>query len=264
VFIDPQPTAREIEDLYAEEYFTECSEACGAHGREAYMEMAEQSGAERVRSAAKLDRLLRRHAAGRGALLEVGCGPGFLLLEMRKLGWAARGLEISAYAARYAREQLGIDVAVGPLETQTVPRSSVDAVFMGDVLEHLPQPIAALRAVRTWLKPQGIVLIAVPATLNLLSAKLGMVAYSVLRKSKTMRIPPYHLFEYTPQTLRRMITASGFTVLELRESAVPLRKMGLRGTAVENIGKISLQLCAHLTTRLVNRWGDRLLAVARK
>ena len=81
-------------------------------------------------------------------------------------------------------------------------------------------------------------------------------------RSKTLRIPPYHLFEYTPRTLRRMIASAGFEMRELQQSAVPIQKMGLRGTVIENAGKVSLQLIAHLSSRLLNRGGDRLQAVA--
>jgi SAM-dependent methyltransferase len=264
VFVHPQPTEEQIKDMYAEDYFTECSETCGAHGRSAYMEEATQADSSRPAHARRIDRLLRSHVSGGNTLMEIGCGPGFFLAEIRKLGWSVRGLEISKYAAAHAREELDLDVVVGPIEEDTIPAQSFDVVFMGDVLEHLPAPRSSLVAIRTWLKPGGIVVIAIPSTLNLLSAQLGMMLYRARARSKTLRIPPYHLFEYIPRTLRGMLEASGFEVVRLRQSAVPLRKMGLRGTLLENAGKVSLQVFAHLTSGLLNRGGDRLLAIGRK
>ena len=262
VFVHPQPTREEIRSFYTEEYFVQCSESCGAHGRHAYMEEVAQSGTERPRAAARLDRVVLQQLGRRGRLLEVGCGPGFLLDEFRKLGWQVLGLEISPFAVQFAREHLGLSVELGDIEPERFPGAQADAVFLGDVLEHLPEPVGALRTVRHWLSPGGVAIIAVPSTLNLLSARLGLIGYGMRRRFKTLRIPPYHLFEYTPSTLPRVIRAAGLRPVWLRQSAVPLGKMGLRGSPLENAGKVTLQLMAHASAHLLNRGGDRLLAAA--
>ncbi len=263
-FIDPQPTAEEIRQMYSEEYFTQCSETQGAHGPAAYMEMAEESGAERAAAAARLDRSIQRHVSPRGRYLEIGCGPGLFLAQMKALGWQAEGLELSAFAATHAREKLGLTVHLGAVEDGAFPAHSFDAVFMGDVLEHLPHPRQSLRSIREWIRPGGVLVIAVPSTMNLLSARLGMALYGTRGRWKTLRIPPYHLFEYTPATLERMVVAAGYRVLSLRQSAVPLRKMGLRGSKLENAGKVALQIPAIASSRLLNRGGDRLLAIVQR
>ncbi len=103
--------------------------------------------------------------------------------------------------------------------------------------------------------------VAVPSTLNLLSARIGMAVYRLRGRSKILRLPPYHLFEYTPRSLRAMLEASGFRVDRLRQSAVPLGKMGLRGWVVENDGKAVLRLFARAGAFACNRGGDCLLAV---
>lgn len=263
VFIDPQPAADELRDLYSEAYFTSCTETAGAHGRLAYQEIARAGATDRKRAARKLDRLLLQTLEGRGMLLEIGCGPGYLLSEFRDLGWTAQGLEISSYAVQFAREHLGIEVVCGGVTPECFPHGSADVILMGDVLEHLAEPLESLRIARTWLRPGGVLVVAVPSTLNLLSGRLGLAAYRLLGRVKTLRIPPYHLFEYTPATLVRMVTAAGFSVVRLRQSAVPLRRMGLRGSALENSGKVVLQGWALMTSRVLNCGGDRLLLVAR-
>lgn len=264
VFVHPVPTDAEIAHMYQEEYFTQCTDSCGAHGTMPYLELAEAGAEERKAAARRMDRRVVRRLGGRGALCEVGCGPGYFLAEMRDLGWRVKGLEISEYAAARARESLGLEVVVAPVTAEAFAAGELDAVFMGDVLEHLPRPLEALGAVRTWLREGAILAVAVPSTLNLLSARIGMALYKGSGRTKTLRLPPYHLVEYTPPTLRRVLVAAGFEVLELRQGTVPLRRMGLRGNAVENAGKVSLQILAHLTSRVLNRGGDRLLALARR
>jgi SAM-dependent methyltransferase len=258
------PTDQEIAALYGEEYFTQCSETTGAHGPAAYMEMAGDSAGARRQGAQRLDRILTRALGRRGEILEVGCGPGFLLAELRQLGWSVRGLEISEFAVRHAREKQRLEVNHGTIETVAFEPRTFDAVFMGDVLEHLPRPVSSLKTIRKWMRADGVVLIAIPSTLNLLSVKLGLWVYRVRGRFKTLKIPPYHLFEYTPTSIDRTLQVSGWRAVRMRQTAVPLRKMGLRGSPVENLGKVTLQLLAHLTSRLLNRGGDRLLVTARR
>ncbi|MCA9727457.1 MAG: class I SAM-dependent methyltransferase, partial [Candidatus Eisenbacteria bacterium] len=254
-FVYPQPSLEEIEEMYQEEYFTENTDEVGAHGPRAYMEMAEESGSERHRSARRLAARIRRATGRQGDLLEIGCGPGFFLAELGTLGWKVRGLELSEFAANHARDILGLDVVQGGVQAKVFPPESFDAIFLGDVLEHLPAPLESLRIVRSWLKPGGAAAIAVPSTLNLISARLGMALYGATGKWKTLRIPPYHLFEYTPRTLRRMLEAADLRIAELDQSAVPIARMGLRGAPWENAGKVALQLVAQATSKTANFGG---------
>ena len=70
----------------------------------------------KMRSRADLE-LIRKHGKTNGHLLEVGCMYGFFLDEAKKVGFEPGGIEISAKAATYAREELGLDVHLGRLET---------------------------------------------------------------------------------------------------------------------------------------------------
>ena len=263
VYISPQPSALEIEEMYDESYFNTDDAEHGAHGNRAYMEQATESGESRSESAAALDAILSK-GEERGLFLEVGCGPGFFLKEMERLGWAVSGLEISSYAVEFATKSLDLPVKRGVVTADAFPAGYADAVFMGDVLEHLADPARDLRTIHGWLKPGGQIGIAVPSTLSLWSAQLGFFVYRALGRKKVLRIPPYHLVEFVPATLRTLLESCGYQVTFLKVSAVPIGKMGLRGSAWENFGKVMLQVAAHGTSRLVNRWGDRILAVAVK
>ncbi|MFN8549316.1 MAG: class I SAM-dependent methyltransferase [Candidatus Eisenbacteria bacterium] len=264
VFVHPQPDGEEITQMYGEEYFTAHSDSIGAHGAGAYMEQAKQGVHERGNASRRMDRRLLSVLETRGRFLEIGCGPGFFLSEMRNRGWQVAGVEISSYAVRHAREELGLEVTEAALDDAHLPARSFDAIFLGDVLEHLPSPTASLRRIAGWLRPGGALVVAVPSTMNLLSARLGLSLYRLRRRWKTLRLPPYHLFEYTPATLRRMIDGAGFRVERIEQSAVPLARMGLRGSALENSAKVTMQVPAILSSRLINRGGDRLLAVAKR
>src|SRR5437763_14505694 len=87
---------------------------------------------------------IERHSAPRGTLLDLGCWVGFLLAEARDRGWQTVGVEPSEFAVRYARERLGLEVVQAGLLEADLPPAGFDAVVMGDVIEHLPDPAGAL------------------------------------------------------------------------------------------------------------------------
>jgi SAM-dependent methyltransferase len=120
------------------------------HGQELhalYREMSddgylrEEEG--RRRTARRLLDLLGAHVPG-GRLLEVGCGHGLLLDEARRRGYYVEGLELSAEAARFARDNLNLPVREMALEEATLVGECYDAIVIVDVVEHLDDPVAAL------------------------------------------------------------------------------------------------------------------------
>jgi len=50
-----------------------------------------------------------------GRLLDVGCGPGFLLSVARSRHWDTRGVDMNAWAVGHARGELGLEVSQGTL-----------------------------------------------------------------------------------------------------------------------------------------------------
>jgi len=102
----------------------------------------------------------RRKAPGR--ILDVGCGTGEFLAEMSRHGWEAVGLDQDGEAVEYARRAYGLDAQTVDIEDFSAVDESFDVVTFWHVLEHLPNPKGALRQVRRILKPDGLLLLAVP------------------------------------------------------------------------------------------------------
>src|SRR6266700_1949216 len=48
----------------------------------------------------------------RGRVLDVGCGPGFLLRQFQAHGWEVQGTELSEQSAAHARKTLGLPIHV--------------------------------------------------------------------------------------------------------------------------------------------------------
>jgi SAM-dependent methyltransferase len=97
-----------------------------------------------------------------GAFLDLGCWVGFMLDEARSRGWDPIGVEPSRFASDYARAVLDLDVRTEGLMQARLPEAEFDAVFLGDVIEHLPEADAALRRTRSLLAPDGVLALALP------------------------------------------------------------------------------------------------------
>ncbi len=97
-------------------------------------------------------------------ILSVGCGPpewlSWLVPFAGPLGKVV-GLDIEPIHARLSSDNLGF--VVGALENAPVADASFDVVLALDVLEHLDDDSAGLRAAVRLVKPGGLLLITVPA-----------------------------------------------------------------------------------------------------
>ena len=134
-----------------------------------------------------------------GRVLDAGAGQGRLVGVLRRRGYDARGIEPSARSGEAAR------VAGLPVERETIEEhsdSGLEAVVLWHVLEHLDEPGVALRRVREWLEPGGLVLIGVPnaAALQAAVGGAGWLHWDA----------PRHRTHLTPQGLRALLRSAGF------------------------------------------------------
>jgi 2-polyprenyl-3-methyl-5-hydroxy-6-metoxy-1,4-benzoquinol methylase len=159
------------------------------------------------RNAARVLAELESALAGR-RLLDVGCAHGFYLDAARARGWSVRGLEVSEYAANYARRELGLDVDTVSIATPPANLGTFDAVMMWDVLEHIERPDLALAKVREHMDPQGRLVLSTGDYRSALQRLVG----------RRWRIfsDPTHVFFFDAQTVTRLLTAAGFKVLSVR------------------------------------------------
>lgn len=114
-----------------------------------------------LRRAAILDWLRDYHP---GKVLEMGCGPGALLLDLSRKGFHGTGVELSERSRTVARQLLA-DVPTVQVK-EALPeqeKASYDYLLTFEVLEHIEDDIAALRDWLEYLKPGGQAFISIPA-----------------------------------------------------------------------------------------------------
>lgn len=256
IFLHPQPTAEELAAMYSKEYF-EGDFRCG-HAGSYFDKTTRESLADRTLIAKIKD------LKPTGSFLEIGCAGGAFLHAARQAGYRVAGVEFSEVAANLAREQFQLDVRTGDVRDAHFPSNTFDVVFMGDVLEHLPEPVATCREVYRILAPGGLFVIECPMQTNTLFSRLGFAVYAALGKRATVNLPPYHLFEYRRSSMASLLKRCGFTIVRASEGIIPPSEIALRGTGVQKFGKKLLQYPNVVLTRLFGVVGDRIEMIARK
>lgn len=236
-FLSPRPAQHALQRAYAGAYYTHEPMPCDAsaatphlsghrlRSRNAYLNrrygfaLAPASTAglllagcnPRFRAAhARQVRHLRLPHPG-ARLLDVGCGSGGFVALALALGWSARGIDIdrSAVDAGLAAR---LPLTVRTIEEEaTKSPGAFEAVTMEHVLEHVPDPLAFLRAARTLLRPGGALWIATP--------NLSSSGHRRFGSSWKNLDPPRHLVMFTGEILDRLLRAAGFTSVTTRRSA---------------------------------------------
>lgn len=148
--------------------------------------------------------LERRTGIAAGRVMDYGCGRGFLLQAFRERGWSPVGVELSEASARYPREILGLQVHTVSDAQAAWPDGDFDLVTLWHVLEHLPDPEAALQQLAAKLRPGGWMMIGVPDFGSGEAAAAGPAWFHL--------DVPRHLVHFTRPVLAAMLERQGLQV----------------------------------------------------
>jgi SAM-dependent methyltransferase len=119
-------------------------------------------------------------------------------------GWKVEGIELSEAAAESAR-LFGNSVYTGSIESAPDPNHLYDLVVGWMVLEHVYDPLAALKKLHGWTKPGGWLAISMPNA-DTLEFHLFKDAWYALQL-------PTHLYHYTPRTLEMLLARAGWEMV---------------------------------------------------
>lgn len=154
-----------------------------------------------------------------GKLLDVGCAGGVFLDEAQRRGFTVAGIELNDTQAESARSRFNIPVRTGRIEDigEGEWGAEFDVVTLMDCLEHLPQPLDAVRKVSEWTRPGAVLFIRGPLS-NSLVGRIKERARRLLRKPK--RLPGYPLDAnmFNKRSLTTMLDLAGFEVVDWIDS----------------------------------------------
>jgi len=205
MYLDPRPsTPEELARIYPPSYDSYVSEASAFLQR-----LRRLVWRSEVREIASF-------STASGGVLEIGCATGELLHEVQQCGRRVVGVEYNPEAARVARQRYGIEVLVGDLlalEDQVAPRGPFEVVVMRYVLEHVPDPVGILHAVRDLLAPGGRFVFSIPNPDSFDAALFGPCWYG--------HDVPRHFHNFPSRALRTCLESAGLVLERVIHSAAP-------------------------------------------
>lgn len=148
-----------------------------------------------------------------GIVVDVGCGLGEMVGFLRDQGVDAFGVEPSESAVATARSA-GRPVEQGNLEDAAEllgisATSSVAAILMMNVLEHVVDPVKIVRSAKSLLKPEGIICVRVPNDFS----ELQRAAQSKLGVDPWWIRTPDHINYFDWESLSRLLEGEGFSIV---------------------------------------------------
>jgi SAM-dependent methyltransferase len=148
-----------------------------------------------------------------GALHDVGCGNGQLLIEAKRRGWTVQGNDLLTSVGE-ALATRGIPYLVGELSQLDLPSSSLDVVSSFCVLlPHVPDPLPDLRTAARILRPGGWLIAELPD--DGLYRRVAKLLYWLSRGRweaplANIYSPSGHLFGYSQRTAALLLEQCGF------------------------------------------------------
>jgi ubiquinone/menaquinone biosynthesis C-methylase UbiE len=176
-------------------------------------------GLEPVDFAVRRDFLLGHVRAGE-SVLDVGCGEGRFAAELARAGVEAVGLDVAAEPLRRARERHPeLDLRQMPAAgAWPLPDASFDAVWAGEVIEHIADTAGWLSELRRVLRSGGLLLLSTPD-----HGRLQMLRWALEPRAFEAHFHPRadHLRFYTRRTLTELLEDFGFRDVAVRRAGGP-------------------------------------------
>jgi SAM-dependent methyltransferase len=96
-------------------------------------------------------------------VLNAGAGQGSFSLLLVERGFDVTSADVSPAAVDVLETRVGGDVAQADVSDLPFGDETFDAAVLGEVLEHIPDDVAALREVARVVRPDGVLAVSVPA-----------------------------------------------------------------------------------------------------
>ena len=151
---DPMPTPDELAHYYAHAYRADYQLAFAGGPPRHHLKRS-------AREAEFRGKLLAPKLVPGARVLDFGSGSGEFLAAVRNLGCEAVGVEPGRDYAAFARSQYGVDV-LDEADDDRFPAGHFDVISTHHVFEHLRDPADVAERLARWLKPDGLLYIAVP------------------------------------------------------------------------------------------------------
>lgn len=249
LFCDPMPDGDTLREMYGPAYAVAFADLPG-----------DSDSKQPEKTLAWLSKL------GGGTFVDYGCGDGSLLTGARDRGWRAVGVELDGEVAARVGARTGLTVLT---DLASLSAGSVDALHLGDVIEHLTDLEHQLPSLLKLVKPGGYLLAQGPLEANANLFTWALRASRLVRRPPPRSEPPYHVLLATARGQRSLFRRHGldeldFSVSEVAWPAPSRLAVAARGGA-RSLALYGLRLGSQLLSRLDGkRLGNRYFYVGRR
>ncbi len=199
VYVNPRPSIEDLSTCYLEDY---------------YSEWIKEQRKRRLSIWKKRLKEIKKFKKA-GNLLDIGSGTGLFLNIAKNDGWQVQGTEFSKYAREYAKKQFNLDIFKGELNGVDFKDNFFDVITMWHVLEHMQDPLMALKAANRVLKRDGLLVIAVPNFNNYFFKLMYFLKKGRRLPLFEKNIRDVHLYHFTPVTIKQMLNKAGFRIRKI-------------------------------------------------
>ncbi len=149
--------------------------------------------------------LIIRNTSPKGNLLDIGAGIGAFPAEMKSKGWDITGIEPDEGARAQSKKLFGLHL-LPTSSLYQLPPHSFDAITLWHVLEHVQSLHEYVKQLKSLLKANGKIFIAVPnyQSLDADTYRNNWAAYDV----------PRHLYHFTPKAMKTLMNKHGLKIID--------------------------------------------------
>lgn len=149
-----------------------------------------------------------------GKILELGPAEGLMTAHLKDLDANLTVIEGSEVFAKALKSKFPNINVINELFENTSLEDKFDTIILGHVLEHVDNPVVILKLIRNWLKPDGVVLCAVPNARSI--HRQAAVEMNMLRSVFSMSekdIHHGHMRIYSPELLKADFIEAEYNII---------------------------------------------------
>jgi SAM-dependent methyltransferase len=139
-------------------------------------------------------------------ILDLGCGTGEFISELKKRGCQVWGLDFDRKAIKIARQQFGLENVYSLsfeefFKKENLPKFDIITFF--EVLEHLDNPLEFVQNVKSLLKPDGRIVLSVPSRERMLA------------NLNNWDFPPHHFTRWNKEAILNLFQKFDFHIFNI-------------------------------------------------
>jgi len=218
IFLSPFPDKARLAQAYDESYYGEGDEKFNEGLIEKMLDYFRNQRAKRIAGL----------IGNKGKVLDIGCGNGKFLEMIQTHGdIEPLGIEMEGNAGKRAKNILGDLIKIGVLERDDFDKSSIDAITLFHVFEHLTDPKEYLQIIQTILKPGGILYMSFP--------NIGSIQAKMFKGDWLHLDPPRHLFFFEPNVFITLMESYGFEIIGERHFNIEYNPFGFQQSLLNKL-----------------------------